>query len=335
MKFDFNSIPKFCISLRRSEERRNLVSKEFKKHNLSVSFFDAVDKHELQLPELSVKISGPHMPPTGSGVLACMLSHVQLLRKAKELKLPAICIFEDDVKLCDDFTDRIKYIETLQLDFDFFALGGHFSTPQENGNSTPYKNIRRFDSLGGTYAYIITEKVYDFVLRNITYNFGMDEFYSTHTYKRFKCLAFVPFLAGCVPCKSEITDTHWEYENIKWAYWQEHFFVHPEDYKSKEIKKPQVQEEKVEEKTDTHLNNPKLNFTKKNHLKYLQLMGHDKRIYDDITLFTMHKNGKFTPHELASKMMTYNVPFQVKEEKKKIYIEMETFRIPEIGFLNE
>lgn len=331
MIFNFDSIPKFCISLSRSAERRRAVKKEFEKHKLNVSFFDAVDKQELILPELSAKQSSRHIPDTGTGVLACMLSHIALLRKAKELRLPALCIFEDDVKLCDDFASRIKYIEGLEnFDFDFFLMGGHFSTVQEKGHPTEWKHINRITSMNGTYAYIITEKVYDFVLRNITYNFGMDEFYGNHVYKRFTSYAMIPFLAACNPGYSEITEADWEYENIHWHYQQEKFSLHSEDFKSKAHKKIVVKE-------TVHISDrdPAEFFRKRENFRYLQLAGTDKRIYDDITLYMMHNKDKITIEGLQEKMKTYNIPFIVKNDDSKLFIDMETFRIPEEGYLNE
>jgi len=176
-----------------------------------------VDKRELLVPEISQKLM--HAPNHAKGILACMLSHVTLLRQVRALKIPAVCVFEDDVILCEDFKQRIEYIESLpSFDFDFFALGGHFSTKADRGGETRWKHIRRIYSIGGTYAYVMTERVIDFFLRNVTYQYGADEFFSNFIYSRFNSYAFVPFLAGCVPGKSEITDSNWDYENIGWTF---------------------------------------------------------------------------------------------------------------------
>jgi len=216
MSLEFNTIPKFCISLKRSTERRKLVSEEFNKKGLDVTFFDAIDKNEISLPELSIKKNPRHDTTTRKGILACMISHIRVLQEAKKNKLAQVCIFEDDIVFCDDFHERIKYIELLKdFDFDFFALGGQFS-PQaaENKNNTQWGHIKRIDGMLGAYAYIITEKAYGFVLRNITYQYSIDYFYLEEVYKRFNCYGFLPFLCGCVPCVSEITGYYIEYENI-------------------------------------------------------------------------------------------------------------------------
>ncbi|KKS77415.1 MAG: hypothetical protein UV51_C0007G0013 [Candidatus Woesebacteria bacterium GW2011_GWC1_42_9] len=217
MKFKFSEIPKFCISIPRCTDRRAEVQKEFDKHNLSVVFYDAFDKQELVVPELSVKIHEKN----ANGILGCLLSHVSLIKEARRLHLPAICIFEDDVVFCDDFGERIKYIESTNIDFEIFILGGHFNSRHDNGNPTGVDRIRRVDHSGGTYGYIITESAYDYILRNVTYNYGMDQFYSDYVYRRFRTFAFIPFLCGCAKNKSEITGDVWAYENIEWHFTKE------------------------------------------------------------------------------------------------------------------
>ncbi len=224
--FHFASIPKFCISLKNSK-RRLYVQDEFKKAEIhNVAWFDAIDKHTLTVPELSpkIKIDGAIAP----GILACMLSHLALIRKAKEMNLPSIVVFEDDVIFCDDFQERIAYLENNVPDnWDIITLGGHFQKPDRNMEPLD-SDARRVDNYihkvyhqGGTYAYIIRESVYDYILRNCNYNFGMDQFYSDHVYSRFNTYAFVPFLVGCAEGRSEITDTAHIYENIKWFYQQQ------------------------------------------------------------------------------------------------------------------
>lgn len=225
-KFDFASIPKFCISLKNSP-RRKAVSKEFKAYGIHVNFFDAVDKKNLIVPELSVKRKNDTDIGILPGILGCMLSHVKLITYAKKMSLKTICIFEDDVIFCDDFRERIKYIEDLDLEFDMLTLGGHFTKPYTIGNPNQEDAIPQDDGhmykvlhQGGTYAYIITHKVYDFIIRNCNYNYGMDQFYSDHVYSRFNCYAFVPFLCACAKGPSDITGTSWAYENIDWFYTQ-------------------------------------------------------------------------------------------------------------------
>lgn len=219
MSLNFDSIPKYCISLTRCQDRRVTVEQEFKKVGIEFEFFDATDKLDIIVPEISVKKHDTE----AAGVLACALSHLELIYKAKTLGLPEICIFEDDVIFCDDFKDRIKYIENLSgFEYDILALGGHFDKEITYNYAIPadWPKMHKVKRMGGTYAYIFKSSVYDFILRNYNYNYGADEFYSTFVYPRFKSYAFVPFLVGCMPCKSEITEQAYVYENIGWHYKQ-------------------------------------------------------------------------------------------------------------------
>lgn len=219
MKLDSSRIPKFCISLKRSTERRELVSKEFNRAGINVKFFDAVDRNDLILPELCDKENKAAIHPQGTGIYACMLSHLELYKTALKHDLNTIMVFEDDVMLCDDFKERIKYMEELPgFDFDFISLGGHFSTEvlgsmKGCAHQTQWNHIFRNIALGGSYGYIITKPVMEFCVRNLYYNFGIDQFLSDYVYQRFVCYSFVPFLVGCRPCVSEITQVFWEYKN--------------------------------------------------------------------------------------------------------------------------
>lgn len=216
----FASIPKYCISLKRNQDRRDLVVKEFSKAHLDVNFFNALDGRELFVPELSEKRKSQHY----EGIYGCMMSHLTLFKEARERGEKAICVFEDDIIVCDDFNERIKYIESLpSLEFDYFALGGHFNSPKKGtlihvAETTKYPYIFKIKEKAGSYGYIITDKVMDFMIRNLTYNFGVDHFLGEHVYNRFTCKCFVPFLVGCRPCVSEISGTFWKYDSIDYYY---------------------------------------------------------------------------------------------------------------------
>lgn len=224
MKLNFKTIPKYCISLKRSEERRVLVQRQFKRAGIEFEFFDAVDRNDLILPELSDKDNVPRTFKQGTGIMACMLSHLKLMKRARKQGLDAIVVFEDDIVVSDDFNDRMMYMERLEgFDFDILSLGGHFpgvTTMAGAAHGTDWNHIYQIISLNGTYGYIITAKAMDFCIRNLHYGFGIDQFFGDHLYRRFKSYAFVPFLVGARPCKSEIVGVHCDYDNTKHFYQQ-------------------------------------------------------------------------------------------------------------------
>lgn len=216
MRLDFKKTPKYCISMERSKERRLLSLREFMRVGLRVEFFNAVDRNDLILPELSPKKENEY---NAVGAYACMLSHTWLMKKAIREKKEAIVVFEDDVVLSEDFTDRIGYIERMGFDFDMMMLGGHFdATPPGSlvgvAEGTEFNHIFQVNKMAGTYGYIITRKVMEFCVRNLTYAWGIDQFFSEVVYRRFNCMAFVPFLVGCRPGVSDITGAYWRYNAI-------------------------------------------------------------------------------------------------------------------------
>ena len=217
MKFDFLSIPKVCISLVRSKERRERVSAQFKRFNLSVPFFDAIDKNNIIVPELSVKLN--HQPKNAPGVLACVLSHIAVFKKSDKLNLPAICVFEDDIILSSIFGEQIERIQNNYIDFDVFILGGHHPSKDWNGKTaypTKDEGIYKITRMNGTYAYCITRPVYQYFIRNWNYNFGCDEFFSEKIYSNFNTYAMSPFPVGTEPNKSDITDSLFDYDANKY-----------------------------------------------------------------------------------------------------------------------
>src|SRR5690606_19122390 len=189
MQLNFEKIPKLCINLKRNTARKQGVTEEFNKVGLDVQFFEAVDKLNIKVPEVSVKLKESN----AAGILACAMSHIEAIKLAQKNNWPAVCVFEDDVVFCKEFKDRVRYIENLpDFGFDILCLGGHFSNKEISGQEaerTQWQNVYKINKMNGTYALIFTEKVYDFILRNWNFNFGADEFFSNHVYARFKTYA--------------------------------------------------------------------------------------------------------------------------------------------------
>nr|WP_298655662.1 glycosyltransferase family 25 protein [uncultured Flavobacterium sp.] len=224
MNFKFSELPKFYINLSSNVSRREYMEETLAKNKISnYQRFNAVDKLNLKVPETSPKIKEAN----AAGILACAMSHIEVIKLAKKNKYDAVCVFEDDIVFCDEFHEKIKYLESLpDFDCDIFCLGGHFSNREISSSEarlTQWQGVMQIGQMNGTYGLIITSKVYDFILENWHYGFGADEFFSTHVYSRFKTYALVPFLVGCGKNTSDVTGQSWEYESIKWH------FVFPAD----------------------------------------------------------------------------------------------------------
>ena len=106
-----------------------------------------------------------------NGNYGCILSHLKAIEYAKQLDLDYAIIFEDDVLLCDDYLNRLKYIENCNLDFDMFYLGGFFNGRTDIPIKTNKKYIHNLISAAGTHAYIISKSIYDYVLNKLASDF--------------------------------------------------------------------------------------------------------------------------------------------------------------------
>lgn len=187
--FDFPAIPKYCINLARRTDRRALMDAEFQRHNLEVEFITAVDGRTLTMPELSTK-----QEPYAAANWACILSHRGIIERATS---EYICVFEDDIKLCDGFSERAA---SINCNFDIFYFGSIDRDVYESTGDGYYRTI----SMAGTWAYMMRNTVFEFFVRNVTYNWGPDEFFSEVLLKRFKGVTTLPPMATITGNDSDI-----------------------------------------------------------------------------------------------------------------------------------
>jgi GR25 family glycosyltransferase involved in LPS biosynthesis len=202
--FRWSKTPKFYINLARRPDRAKRVEEEFDKHNLDVSWWPAQDWQETTVPSDSIKLSEPN----AAGILACAMSHISLIRHARDNGFKAIVIFEDDIELSEDFADKIKYIEGIDEPWDMFYLGCHSyrSTP------TKHENIFRVDVAAGTYAYIVKSSLYEFILSKWWYRYGWDEFLDYEVLKCHNVLAILPPIVTTFDGFSDVANHYVKYD---------------------------------------------------------------------------------------------------------------------------
>lgn len=188
--FNFASIPKYCINLARRTDRRALMESEFRQHGLGVEFTTAIDGRTLTMPELSTK-----REYYAAANFACLLSHRGIIERATS---EYICVFEDDVKLCEGFSERAAGIN---CDFDIFYFG---SIDRDVFEPIADGCYHRAISMAGTWAYIMRNTVFEFFVRNVTYNWGPDEFFSQVLLERFKGVTVLPPMASITGNDSDI-----------------------------------------------------------------------------------------------------------------------------------
>lgn len=158
----------YCINLKRSQRRRQLMERQFERLKMTVEFITALDAREisaeqmLQMIDLDSVTSAPHW--LSPGVIACALSHRLCYKKMMESQQPHALILEDDVILSSDISEvlenmaaQIKVNEVIMLYFQSsktirVSESGIFPLTAQHRLMYPVN----FENLGSSGAYMIS-----------------------------------------------------------------------------------------------------------------------------------------------------------------------------------
>lgn len=165
--FKTNSWKAYYINLDHRTDRKENVEKEFLKNNITAERFSALeDKDIVNFPDL--KLSNVCRFPRNHGTRirtvgewGCTLSHYSVLKKSLDKQnmdsLSPIVIFEDDVRFCDDFKERLDYLgKNFKFDWDIFYFS--VSADMKYCHKTDVKYIYKIDSTVCAHAYMINPK---------------------------------------------------------------------------------------------------------------------------------------------------------------------------------
>lgn len=164
----------------------------------SVQRFSAIDGNEAVLPHGWI-----HTP----GAYGCLLSHVQVVREARNAGVSSVLIFEDDVVFDPHFKETFaSFIQELPDDWDMLFLGAlHKDAPIKVS-----QHIARITKANSTFAYAIRNTVFDaFIELNSRAEHVLD-MNSYELQERFNCYCFTPNLAWV---ESEYSDVQNRLEN--------------------------------------------------------------------------------------------------------------------------
>lgn len=169
--FDFFS-KIYCINLTRRTDRRKHMQSLFDRFDISdrVNWFDAIETPQ-------------------DGRVGCRLSHLKIIKLAKEDKLDNALIFEDDIVPSPDFNlDKLnKSINTVQsIDWDIFYMGGRVIEPATDINEFLFKS-----SLWSAASLCINNTAFEKCMELEAYNGPVDWFYSSPV-QNFNCYSSNP-----------------------------------------------------------------------------------------------------------------------------------------------
>lgn len=133
----------YLLNLDRREDRYLKVKDRLDSLNIKFERFSAIDGLLLN----------------NNYVLACLQSHIEIIKNAKYNKYKRILIFEDDVLFHMDFDARLQKLKSID-NWKLLYLGAS----QYNWSVNFMDDFYQCKNTYGTFAYCINESIYDDIL---------------------------------------------------------------------------------------------------------------------------------------------------------------------------
>jgi GR25 family glycosyltransferase involved in LPS biosynthesis len=167
----------FVVNLLRRIDRKEDTENELQKAGISeidYEFIEAVDGQALELTDEINKLFLGNDFGSRKGVIGCALSHYNLWKQLVESKCDYYTIFEDDIKLCDEFKQKLNEAKCNLEGVDVLFLGYHVYNKDKDEIHKCFNGSKKeLDCklyVGGTYGYIVTQsgakKLLEYIEKN-------------------------------------------------------------------------------------------------------------------------------------------------------------------------
>lgn len=129
-------IPIRVLSLILASDRRTSVSREFSRHGLECSFFDAIDGTEIPDGEFHRHYdhhlnARNYKRPLSRGEVACALGHRAIWQEIAQGHVPVVLVCEDDTLLSPNIGDFLRSVATVADCFENVMV--KLDSPARNG----------------------------------------------------------------------------------------------------------------------------------------------------------------------------------------------------------
>lgn len=192
----------FCINLDKRPDKWEDSLKEFQKIGLSgVTRFSGVDGN----PDNLVSKLLP-------GEVGCILSHLSIIKKAKENNLENILVFEDDVVFHQHFNEMFEStINSVPTDWDMLYFCGN----HQGGLRMIKPGIARVFYTFTTNAYAMKSTLYEYFINELSkLQYQVDVVYA-QKHKTISIYCFKPHLAWQRSGISDIHNVYCDYHFLK------------------------------------------------------------------------------------------------------------------------
>ncbi len=189
----------YVLNLDRRPDRLEKVTKELNSFGIEFDRFSAVDGNNISDEEydFSKFVSGKGMIEN-KYALACLRSHIEIIKDAKKNNYERVLIFEDDVYLDPNFEVHLQNIKKIP---NWGLI--YFGATQYGWNVEFIEDFYFSRQSLGTFAYAIDSSVYDQILEADKESLAVDTVLSKVQSKNYgRCYTYYPNI--CIP---DVTDS--------------------------------------------------------------------------------------------------------------------------------
>jgi len=204
---NFDQAKKYIPNLKRRPDRKRQMIQQFNRLGITnYEFYEAIDGKKEKLSKGEIK----------STQIACLLSHLNIIKKSKEDNLEYVVIIEDDADFCSQFNLMLSNVsKQIPKDWDMLYFGAHNFRKLRMVSS----NIGRCVTSLSTICYAVNNTAYDTIINTLEKAENiLDLYYVNEIHPNINAYCFYPNLVTQQRGFSDIEEMNVDYHKYynKW-----------------------------------------------------------------------------------------------------------------------
>lgn len=188
----------FVINLDTRKDRWNLIEKDLK--DFRIDNYERFPAIRIELKDIPPQYYSNMFSPRKIhdyykvGISGCKMSHVGVMKIAKERNYDSILVLEDDAKMIENIHSFFYLIEQQlrNINWDMIYFGGQ---RKKDNDIQVSANIIKANHIFTTHAYAIKNKLFDKVINeSLSSGLEMDNFYINLIQPNYNCYCTYPHL---------------------------------------------------------------------------------------------------------------------------------------------
>ena len=206
----------FVVNLPHRTDRIERFDELSKQHNFTYKVFDGLYGKDIpnDFQYNGVTIGEPYINERYfKAHIGCLISHLNIIKHAKDKNYDSIMIFEDDCGFCDTFNERLEYLMgRVDSDWQMLYLCG--TLPEFTEQFEGYNRVKKILT---THSYMLKSSLYDTLINHLTKNIFTKEVDMCYSDIHPICLAYVamPFLTYQEAGYSDVGDQFLDYGSTR------------------------------------------------------------------------------------------------------------------------